>query len=188
MRAARARSSFGTYSSGWWATSSEPGRARCPRRRRHENARGRSRPSVRPAAETSRHARGRWRRSRHERMVERGLRRAGLVRIAAISASTPCSRFARVSMACELVHRGVERSPGSRRRSSTISQFSGMTLSAMPPAMRVTERLAWPTSGWVSRPQFAIAHVEEGHELARGEDRVDPAPGGRNAPPCLWRG
>ncbi len=39
-------------------------------------------------------------------------------------------------------------SPGSRRRSRTMSQLSGTMLSAIPPAMRVTFRLAVPTSGW----------------------------------------
>ena len=98
------------------------------------------------------------------------------IRLSCGSPRSPLRRHGRAShassMACSSSIAASSVSPGSRRRSSTISQSSGMTLSAIPPAIRVTLKAGVADQRMVEGPQLAITCVEHRHELARREDRI----------------
>ena len=94
------------------------------------------------------------------------------VRIAAISASTPWSRFARVEQSLQIVQRVVERLA---RQEATVEHHFAILrddVVANPACDTRHGQTGVADQRMVKPPQFAIARIEQGHELARREDRV----------------
>ena len=109
----------------------------------------------------------------HQRMIDGGLRRS---RPPSVSTRFPHRRRDRAWRASawravrRARRRASRRAAGGGRASSR--RLPASTLSATPPAMRVTERLAWPTSGCVSARNSRVARVEDRHQPPGGDDRV----------------
>ena len=94
------------------------------------------------------------------------------VRIAAISASTPWSRFARVEQSLQVVQRVVERLAWQQPPVEHELAILRHDIVGNPACDTRHRQAGVPDQRMVQGPQFAIARIEQGHELARGEDRI----------------
>ena len=153
------------------------------------NARDRIRPSVRPAAETSRHGGGKWRPLR--RRADQRLRSPWAPPLCGSPQAPPRRRSRALPGPAARAGCSMHRERFPRKQAPVEHHFAivGTMLSPIPPAMRVTVRLAWPTRGWfwVLRARGRARRTGTSNGQRRGSP-LRRALGGWNAPPRPWRG